>query len=129
MSLDLSNPAHVQALRWACNQIRMRSATLTADAGKLAALDALTNHALAADLLCRLLERCGFRRGAVHGEPTLDAWVNDSGTEIDARTPSETSVTGYASWTIRVSDIPRLALVLLDAKDRAAALAVLRGER
>lgn len=144
MSLDLDNPVHVEeALRWSCKLAVTHGADVMAslvdamrpfdNAGELphlrhAAQRILADPTQAADLLRRLLERCGFCPGMVRGEPTLDAFAYDHWPTIEIRTPSTTSVIGYATWSVELRDVPRVVLALLDAKDRDAAIAALRGE-
>lgn len=141
MNIVLSKPLEVEALRWACNQIRMRSATLTADAGKLAALDAITDPTLAADLLRRLLERCGADTEIATGPTTTSGYRECTGPHTHVYVQL-----WRTRWVIPIERVPRLVsalldlgegddagrlldIALLDAPNRAAALAVLRGER
>lgn len=139
MSLDLSNPAHVEALRWACRALlgplpcaaglyRSEAKRRAPSPAHTHALDVLATPTRAADLLRRLLERCGVEvEGFVHGWGRKPVQVYDYGNDrihyVEHNQP-------YAPDVFRTTwphQWPRIVLALLDATDRDAALAVLRG--
>lgn len=138
MILDLDNPEHVEALRWACGDRAQPAPNVYV----WFALTTLTDPAAAADIIRRLLERNGLNIRRVHirmvaGEPysAFVEWQSRDEMPEDMRPvdrhPYAARSTPFdeAWYQIGPSRLPGIIIGLINAEDQSAALAVLRGYR
>jgi hypothetical protein len=135
-TLDLSNPAHREALRWACSA-KEQSAYGGWSPLQYDALRALSSPEQSASIVRVLLEGCGVpadvepRGIRPHGPHRLRG---NTYTEEHVQISVDWQAHGivradgctWGTWDYDVADLPALILALLAAKNRDGAIAALR---